>query len=306
MKPRRNWWVKTRFLFFNMEEGWEFFKKKCFFVANWVHEFARKDVRYVRCTCVASLLKVKKESIRQVWWLPYTMDLELAADEMKNDLEVVMASLHGCGDDLLDDKEVILHCVSLRGRNLKFAADEMKNNLQVVMAAVSTDGNSLEHASESMKDNKDVVMAAIAGHDGQVLKFASKRLKGDVDVVRAAMTQSAPDKTPLPGEIIQFIDFDDGQLSREEQKEYLKLYINGNNFLPSIEHQVCHCFPEWAKDDKDIMGMCCAKEAKCIIHASDLLAANKEFIVQILVANPACADELSSSGKQSGYGKMSA
>jgi len=57
MKPRRNWWVKTRFLFFKMEEGWEFFKKNCFVVANWVHEFARKDVRYVRCMCVVSQLR---------------------------------------------------------------------------------------------------------------------------------------------------------------------------------------------------------------------------------------------------------
>jgi len=203
-------------------------------------------------------------------------------------------SLCGCSSELLADKEVVLHCVSLSGFNLQWAADELKNDYEVVMAAVSCPGNYLEHASESMKDNKDVVMAAILGHDGQALNYASKRLQGDADVVRAAMTLSAPDRTPC-ALAIQFIDFDEGQVSREEQKEYLKMYLDSSDY--DVADMVGRYFPEWAKDDKDIMNMCCAKEAKCIIHASDLLTANKEFILQLLAANPFTADALGSWGK---------
>jgi len=122
---------------------------------------------------------------------------EFLLDPASNACEV---SLYECSADLLNDEEVVLHCVSLDGRNLEWAAHEMKNDYEVVLAAVSCptqyNGSSLQHASDSMKDNKDVVMAAIAGYDGQALGHASKRLKGDAGVVRAAMTQSGPNRKP--------------------------------------------------------------------------------------------------------------
>jgi len=78
------------------------------------------------------------------------------------------------------------------------------------------------------------------------------------------------------------------------------MYLNDER---EIENIVWRHFPEWAKDDKDIMSMCCAKEAECIIHASDLLTANKEFILQLPVANPANAETLCSLGGKHGYGE---
>lgn len=252
-------------------------------------------------------------------------------------------SLFRVDDDLRNDKELVLHVVKVAGRELEFASDALKNDPEVVLAAVSganqCNGSSLQYAAEPMRDSKEVVLAAISGYDGQALAHASKRLTGDVEVVRTAMTQSAPDRKPTTL-AIQYIDFTEGILSREEQEEFLKQFIDSDDYNPEVMAdnfpdwakevqdimRMCSAaetrqqkkqaiqfiddedfsadavpsFPDWAKEDQDIMSKCCAKEAKCIREASDTLTANKEFILSLFKANPEKAWDIFCEGKYHG------
>jgi hypothetical protein len=167
-------------------------------------------------------------------------------------------SLYGADDDLRNDKEVVLYLVKCEGSQLEWASDALKNDLEVAMAAVLSpsqyNGSALQHAAEPMRNSKQVVLAAISGYDGQALSHASKSLQGDMEVVRAAMTQSAPDRKPAPI-AIQYVDFTEGILAREDQEEVLNLFLDSDQYDDEV---MADTFPAWAKDDQDIMCKCSA------------------------------------------------
>jgi hypothetical protein len=69
--------------------------------------------------------------------------IELANEDVKNDIEIVSIAL------------------TESGSALEYVSEEMKNNKDVVLIAVSKDGNALEYASDSLKSDKEVIIKAV-------------------------------------------------------------------------------------------------------------------------------------------------
>ena len=122
--------------------------------------------------------------------------LEFASDEMKNNLEAVLAVVGHNGDALRHaswklkaNHDVVLAAVTQSGGALEFASDEIKNDLEVVLAAVTQFGYALQHASMELRGNRQVVLVAVK-QLGAVLKYASTELKANPNVVLEAVAQT--------------------------------------------------------------------------------------------------------------------
>lgn len=78
-----------------------------------------------------------------------------------------------------------LGAVAKNGRVLRTLGENLKNNKTVVLKAVTQDGTALEFASPEMKKDKEVVLAAVT-QDKRAFKYASPELQKDADVRKAA------------------------------------------------------------------------------------------------------------------------
>ena len=81
---------------------------------------------------------------------PYTLLIDFASTEMK------------------DDKELMLQAVKTVGGALEFASDRLKDDYEVVLEAVKNDGWVICYASERLRNEKEIVLTAVKG-DGQGL-----------------------------------------------------------------------------------------------------------------------------------------
>lgn len=67
---------------------------------------------------------------------------QFASDALRNDRDLVMTAVTGCGpalefaaERLIDDKEVVLAAVNADREVIKFASDRLRNDIDVVAAA---------------------------------------------------------------------------------------------------------------------------------------------------------------------------
>ena len=126
--------------------------------------------------------------------------------------------------DYLDDQEIVLAAVSVRGSALQFASAELRASGRVVRAAVKSDGLALRFASEPLRNDREIcefavnqcgvalqyaseqvqnrqtIALAAVSQDGLALRFASSRLQEDEAVVLAAVHHN-PYALQFAGEI---------------------------------------------------------------------------------------------------------
>ena len=69
--------------------------------------------------------------------------LQFASSNMRNNREIVMEALRGCGSAL------------------EFASPELQNDQEVVLAAVKRSPDALQYASNDIRNNEDIVMTAL-------------------------------------------------------------------------------------------------------------------------------------------------
>lgn len=94
-------------------------------------------------------------------------------------------ALERATDEMKDDFEAVLICVTNKGQALYHASKRLQNNNQIVYEAVKEDGLSLMSASERLQDNDKIVRIALE-NNGYALRFASDRLKKNKGMVRLA------------------------------------------------------------------------------------------------------------------------
>jgi hypothetical protein len=117
--------------------------------------------------------------------------LESLSGELRNDFDVAKAALstHGSsycyiGDDLRDNKELIMEALKTYKRNLEYTA--LNDDKEVCLSAVSGAGSELQFCSNALKSDKDLVLAAVKD-DGFALAHANSEMTADRDVVMAAV-----------------------------------------------------------------------------------------------------------------------
>ena len=92
-----------------------------------------------------------------------------AADECKEDREIVMAAVSAKGN----------------GRALRYTS-RLRSDHEVVLAAVKQDGDALQFASRELKDDEAVAMVEVCQHPW-ALQYTSERARGLKKVVLAAV-----------------------------------------------------------------------------------------------------------------------
>ena len=88
---------------------------------------------------------------------------------------VLRTAKENYGDELGNEKEIVMAAVAQNGRALYYASDKLKNDKEIVMAAVAQKGRALGYASDELKNDKEVVTAAVA-QNGDALKYVSEEL----------------------------------------------------------------------------------------------------------------------------------
>ena len=123
--------------------------------------------------------------------------LQLAADPLKSDRELVLAAVQKNGkvlahaaDSLKNDRELVLAAVQQSGQALSYAAVPLKGDREVVLAAVRRSGQALAYAAVTLKNDREVVLAAVQ-QDGTALAHAADVLKSDWEVVFEAVVQNS-------------------------------------------------------------------------------------------------------------------
>lgn len=133
------------------------------------------------------------------------VECRFMGEEVLKDLQVAKASIDradlyqwGSRADLsdfpklVDNKEFVLHAVSVRPTDLQFASDRLKDDIDVARASHkhwTWDG--IEFISDRLKDDIDFAREIIT-NDGYKLKDFSDRIKDDIHIVHEAVRTTSP------------------------------------------------------------------------------------------------------------------
>ena len=126
------------------------------------------------------------------------MDKILAkyGNQLKDNKELILTivknydkALAYANDTILNDEHFILKAVTLNGASLQYATDSLKNNEVIALAAVKRNGKALKYASDSLKNNKTVVLAAVKSK-GSALRYASLNLQNNRNIVFEAVKKN--------------------------------------------------------------------------------------------------------------------
>ena len=114
-------------------------------------------------------------------------------DQLKNNRDLILSvvknydkALAYANDELLNDLSFIKEAVMLNGASIAYASETIQNNKNIILEAVKRKGNTLKYASTSLKDNEDVVLAAVK-RKGSALKYASLNLQNNRSIVLEAV-----------------------------------------------------------------------------------------------------------------------
>jgi hypothetical protein len=99
-------------------------------------------------------------------------------------------------DDLLEDKDLMLKCVSINGALLCALNYDFKSNAELVLAAVKNNGSALMYASNELKDNYEIVAEAVNSSEG-AFQFASARLQQDPGLIALVHARNSNDELPF-------------------------------------------------------------------------------------------------------------
>ncbi|MCR5348097.1 MAG: DUF4116 domain-containing protein [Bacilli bacterium] len=120
------------------------------------------------------------------------MYFEELKQEFRFDREITLtavsnyhAALPYTSDELKDDKEVVLASVQGEWTHFNFAAasERLRNDKEVVLAAVTHDGYSIADASEEMKKDPEVILAAMKTSP-LAFNLLPEELKNDPEVLK--------------------------------------------------------------------------------------------------------------------------
>jgi hypothetical protein len=123
--------------------------------------------------------------------------LLVAGDELKEDRDVVLAAvardpvaLSYAAAPFRDDKETVLAAVNAGadtyGEVMKSLSSRLRDDKETMLAAIKRGWRAFPYISLRLRDDKDIAMAAVA-IIGEDLQWASARLKADTDVVGQAV-----------------------------------------------------------------------------------------------------------------------
>lgn len=114
-------------------------------------------------------------------------------DQLKNNRDLILSvvknydkALAYANDELLNDLSFIKEAVMLNGASIAYASETIQNNKNIILEAVKRKGNTLKYASTLLKDNEDVVLAAVK-RKGSALKYASLNLQNNRSIVLEAV-----------------------------------------------------------------------------------------------------------------------
>jgi tetratricopeptide (TPR) repeat protein len=87
------------------------------------------------------------------------------------------------------DKQFMLHAVTIQGSHLQYASQELKNNVDLVLAAVNNNYTALRFASHAIKSNPDIILELVK-QKAHILEYADSSIKGNYDLVLEAVKQN--------------------------------------------------------------------------------------------------------------------
>ncbi|CAM3046447.1 DUF4116 domain-containing protein [Legionella worsleiensis] len=233
------------------------------------------------------------------------------SDSLKNDLEIVMKAVAYSGrfleyvnSDVKKNKKIVLVAVKNDGQALKYADRSLQNNDDVVFAAVSNHGKALKFAGEPQKNNDKIVLAAVRNY-GWALKYASKELqvkkelalaavnndvsalqyvdetlRNDDDIVRAALLR----RSNVINNHIESLELtSDKDLGKEEQAEFLKIYI----LMLIRQHgkQFKYIYPQYGAD-REIVLAAIEGYPNALQLADESLKQDRSFLIAAVNENP--------------------
>jgi len=236
-----------------------------------------------------------------------------APDELKADIEVVMAALtafdgHGGGaiqwasDELKVNREVVMVAVMNEDYNLgqyhvlEFVSDEFKADKELVIAAVTNKNEygygALQYASDELKADKEVVMAAVKVW-GQALEHVSEEMKADKEVVMAAVKEygyaleHASDELKADKEVVMAaiennsyaLEHTTDELRADKEVVMAAVENDNNNGYALSE------VSDELKADKEVVMAAVQTNGRALEHASDELRADKEVVMAAVKEN---------------------
>ena len=110
--------------------------------------------------------------------------LRYVSEELRRDKELVLFAMRNGGwlefvPFFKNDKDVVLAAVRGCGVSLEFASEACQHDKSIVLAAMQENGYGLQFASDALRDDEEIVSAAVRSYPdaATVLRFASLRLQ---------------------------------------------------------------------------------------------------------------------------------
>lgn len=120
--------------------------------------------------------------------------LYYASEELKNDRELVLASVRDKGrmlrhlpEQMRGDPEVVMAAVENDPGAIIYASANCRSLDEIVHIAVQKNGKVLRFFPETYRHDKQLILSALQNEDVSVLEFAAKELLQDRDIVLKAI-----------------------------------------------------------------------------------------------------------------------
>ena len=120
-----------------------------------------------------------------------------ASARLRGDKEMILAAannwfvtkivLECASTELQDDRDVVLHCVKIRGDAIKHASARLRGDKEIILAAARKwhSDTVLNLASTELQDDREVVLRCVELKP-DAIKYASARLRGDKEIILRA------------------------------------------------------------------------------------------------------------------------
>ena len=161
-------------------------------------------------------------------------NLEFVSDNLKDDKEVVEASVSTCqsaylfefaSDNLKDDKDFVLHLIDkTRFCYLKYISDRLKNDKDIILATVKTNPDDITRIPDKFKKDKDVILAAYncSSNGYDIFNYVNKETVYSNDFIEEIRKINPADAQKLEDKIKEYED-----KIKEYKEEYEKLVSEG-------------------------------------------------------------------------------
>ena len=194
------------------------------------------------------------------------MQLEHANDELKNNIDTVIAAIDQnieafefASKDIKSDKRIVLKLVKINGLVLQYADPLLQNDKEIVLAAVNNEITSLDYASDILKSNKEF-MLDIININGQAIKYASEELSDDKSIVLKAVTKN--------GEMLRY-----ASILKQYDPEIVLAAIAQNGTALQFAHKKFQI-------DKDMVMKAVKNNGYALRFASKELQNDKEIVIE--------------------------